>query len=130
MFLDMISRRAHGMYPNGVWHGHWEQPGLGRQPMNPINLYFAEGKVTGNGLDLIGPFDFTGTYDHQGGVKLIKQYVGRHRVAYVGRWDGEGMIDGVWHIPPYWSGSFVLHPERRAPSADAPIQDLFPRKDR
>jgi hypothetical protein len=112
------------MYPSGTWRGYWEQTGWGRQPMRDFVLRFADGRITGGGRDVIGPFTITGEYDAQGAIVLVKQYVGRHRVLYRGRYDGEGTIFGEWFIPPLQSGTFALSPVQAAPSPDAPIEEI------
>ena len=112
------------MYPSGVWRGYWEQPVFGRQPMNDFLLRFADGVVEGEGRDIVGRFTFRGTYDDQGNVVLVKQYIGRHRVLYRGRYDGEGAIHGTWSIGEAWSGPFALSPVRPSPGPDSPIQDI------
>jgi hypothetical protein len=109
------------MYPSGAWYGYWEQVYWGRQFMEPLQLRFAAGRITGEGRDIIGPFTFQGTYDEQGAVTLFKQYVGRHCVLYQGRYDGEGTISGTWTIGTVWSGPFALRPAEFKVPADAPI---------
>src|SRR3954471_22266987 len=112
------------MYPSGSWRGFWEQRGWGRQPMHGLVLRFAEGRIEGEGRDCIGSFTFVGEYDSRGGVRLTKQYLGRHAVQYEGNYDGEGSIHGRWSIPPIWSGSFALSPIQQRPGPDTPIEDL------
>ena len=58
---------------------------------------------------------------------MTKQYVGRHRVLYRGRPDGEGCIQGTWSIGDNWSGPFLLKPHLPRPRGDEPIQELDPR---
>jgi hypothetical protein len=115
------------MYPSGEWRGYWDQEGIyGRQPMGPLVLRFHDGRIEGEGRDIIDPFTFTGEYDEQGTVRMFKRYHGRcnHLVLYYGTYDGEGTIFGQWRIPPYWSGDFALSPVVGKPPADAPIEDL------
>ena len=52
---------------------------------------------------------------------MTKQYVGRHKVDYVGRGDGEGRIIGTWSIGGYTTGPFSLQPVVRG---DEPIQEI------
>lgn len=112
------------MYTSGQWHGWWEQAAFGRQAMTEFALHFADGQVTGGGVDLIGRFTVGGRYEANGDVRFVKRYVGKHDVIYEGRHDGEGTILGTWSIPPAWSGPFALRPV--APKADpgAPIQRI------
>jgi hypothetical protein len=112
------------MYPSGTWRGYWDQNIWGRQPMGPLVLRFQDGRIEGEGRDIIGPFTFEGEYDEDGSIRMVKQYLGLHQVLYQGTYDGEGTIFGQWRIPPFNSGSFALSPMRGKPAADAPIEDL------
>lgn len=82
------------MYPSGEWRGYWDQAKWGRQPMGPLILRFHEGRIDGEGRDVVGPFTFTGEYDERGSIHMVKKYLGRHRVLYDGVYDGEGTIFG------------------------------------
>jgi hypothetical protein len=112
------------MYPSGRWRAYWEQAGWGRKLMHNLVLRFAEGTIEGEGRDCIGPFTFCGTYDEHGSVRLVKQYIGGHRVLYQGTYDCEGTIFGRWSIDTVWSGPFAMTPVVAKPGPDAPIQNL------
>ena len=84
------------MYPSGVWRGYWDQQGCGRQLMGPLALRFRDGRIEGEGRDVIGRFTFAGEYDDHGAIRMVKQYLGRHQVLYQGTYDGEGTIFGEW----------------------------------
>src|SRR5215203_5605411 len=113
------------MYPSGRWEGFWVQEVWGRQAMTPFTLRFANGRVTGEGKDVVGQFTFAGTCDEATGeVRLVKQYLGRHQVLYVGRPDGEGSIQGTWSIGPSWTGPFLLRPVVAKPTGEEPIQSI------
>lgn len=113
------------MYPSGQWDGFWHQEQYGRQSMTAFTLRFLDGEVTGEGRDIIGRFTFAGGYDiRTGEVVLLKQYVGKHRVTYRGRPDGEGCIQGTWSIGEYWTGSFLMRPVMRRPREDEPIEEI------
>jgi hypothetical protein len=113
------------VYPSGRWEGFWVQELYGRQPMTPFRLHFADGKVTGDGKDVIGRFTFAGEYDARTGrVVLVKQYVGKHRVLYEGGPDGEGCIHGTWSIGPEWTGLFRLRPVVPKVRGDEPIHEI------
>jgi hypothetical protein len=92
--------------------------------MGPLVLRFRDGRIEGEGRDIIGKFTFAGEYDEHGTIRMVKQYLGRHRVLYQGTYDGEGTIFGQWQIPPFYSGSFALSPIYGKPAADSPIEDL------
>jgi hypothetical protein len=89
--------------------------------MHDLVLRFADGRIEGEGIDIIGRFTFAGEYDRTGSVTLVKKYLGRHQVLYQGSYDGEGTIFGEWSIDTFWRGPFALSPERFAVAADAPI---------
>jgi hypothetical protein len=93
--------------------------------MTPFALRFAAGRVTGEGRDVVGPFTFSGEYDEATGeVRMVKQYLGRHRVLYVGRPDGEGCVQGTWSIGAHDTGSFLLRPVVPKPTGEEPIQEI------
>src|SRR5438445_909458 len=104
--MAMTSGRF-AVYPSGQWEGFWQQHSLGRQSMTAFSLRFEAGEVSGEGRDVVGPFTFTGAYDiRTGTLAMVKQYRGKHRVAYRGQPDGEGCIAGTWTIGDALSGSF------------------------
>jgi hypothetical protein len=109
------------MHLSGTWRGYWEQTFWGRQPMHDLVLRFADGRVAGGGVDIIGRFTFAGTYDAHGNVTLTKQYLGRHAVLYRGTYDGEGTVFGRWSIGAAWSGPFALTLDGPAEPADVPV---------
>ncbi len=93
--------------------------------MTPFYLHFANGNVTGEGKDVVGQFTFSGTYDEATGrVRLVKQYVGKHQVLYVGQPDGEGSIQGNWSIGEYQTGPFLLRPAVVKPTGEEPIAEI------
>lgn len=93
--------------------------------MTGFRLRFAEGLVTGGGRDVVGRFTCAGEYDERTGrVSILKRYVGRHEVLYVGQPDGEGSIQGTWSIGPEWTGPFLLRPVVPQPAEDAPIEEI------
>src|SRR5438105_3329553 len=79
--------RRDDMYLSGAWRGYWEQAIFGRQVMHDLILRFEGGRIDGEGYDCIGAFAFAGEYDEHGGVVMVKHYVGKHTVHYVGRYD-------------------------------------------
>jgi hypothetical protein len=111
------------MFLSGAYRGWWQQVGWGRQPMGELVLHFVDGQVFGDGRDIIGTFDFRGTYDQQGRLRMTKQYHGKHSVEYEGTYDGEGTINGRWWIGKT-TGPFALSALTATPPPDAPIQDL------
>ncbi len=105
--------------------GWWEQPGFGRQAMHELRLHFADGQIEGSGTDIVGPFTFAGDISATGNVILIKQYLGRHRVNYVGKYDGEGLLWGDWNIGPMM-GPWLIRLAAGCRSNVAEIEVLSP----
>ena len=121
------------MYPSGTWRGFWEQAMYGRQEMQAFELHFAPGgPVTGRGVDVVGPFTFSGTADPATGhVVLVKQYLRKHSVRYAGQPDGEGCILGRWTLEVRAggatftdAGTFLMRPDLPRPTGDEPIVRL------
>ena len=77
--------------------GWWEQLGLGRQSMDDLILQFDGHRLAGSGVDVVGPFTLNGRINTDG-VIIEKQYLGRHAVEYLGDYDGEGTMRGLWSI--------------------------------
>jgi hypothetical protein len=80
--------------------GWWDQHGFGRQPMLQLQMRISGGKISGSGTDIVGLFTFTGTISEGGAVAMIKKYLGKHQVEYLGSYDGEGTMFGEWRIGP------------------------------
>jgi hypothetical protein len=76
--------------------GWWQQVGLGRQRMRELRLRFDGGRISGLGQDIVGAFTLAGEVRENGQVTMIKHYLGRHTVEYVGSYDGEGTLFGDW----------------------------------
>lgn len=113
------------MYPSGAWDGFWVQKHCGRQAMTTFTLHFAEGRVTGRGKDMVGRFTFGGEYDEStGAVRMVKHYLDKHQVLYVGQPDGEGSIQGTWWIGEFCTGPFLIRPILGKPRGDEPIQEI------
>ncbi|MGB7343054.1 MAG: hypothetical protein WBD20_02480 [Pirellulaceae bacterium] len=87
--------------------GWWEQDYFGRQAMNPLVLNFDNGNVTGSGNDIVGPFTMSGVIK-DGNVAIKKRYVGQHDTDYIGQFDGEGTMQGKWHIHEM-TGPWMIH---------------------
>jgi hypothetical protein len=99
-------------FPSGRWVGFWLQRAfVARQHMS-LSLSFSEGRVIGEGADVVGDFDMNGTYDLvSGNCSIVKTYRAAHRLTYEGRNDGDGLwIWGVWHMSDD-RGGFHFWPE-------------------
>ena len=77
--------------------GWWEQEEFGRQPMQQLQLKFEGHQLAGSGVDIIGPFALHGTLENAN-LAIVKRYIGQHSVDYIGTYDGEGTMHGMWSI--------------------------------
>ena len=99
-------------FPSGPWTGFWLQRCYaGRQWMS-LWLTFADGRITGDGEDRVGPFLMAGTYDlRTGKCSIVKAYKGAHTLSYEGANAGDGLwIWGVWRMPVFDRGGFHMWP--------------------
>ncbi len=94
-----------------------------------LNLTFANGRMSGDGVDDIGRFLIKGRYDAASReCHWTKSYVGAHDVYYRGFREGKG-IWGTWEINIRDHGGFHIWPraagegetEEEAAEAEAPV---------
>jgi hypothetical protein len=102
-----------GPIPSGPWHGFYTyQRPTDRHRMD-LRLDFKSGHIHGDGIDDIGRFGISGTYDAESlACRWRKNYVGAHTVIYEGAYD-LGSIYGMWTIPPSSKGGFRIWPGAR-----------------
>lgn len=109
-------------FPTGPWVGFWVQRGAfqGRQRMD-LSLAFQNGRVRGDGQDVVGPFVVRGRYDlSTGKVVLHKEYLGAHEVLYEGWAEPAKGIWGVWRIMTEAKDGFHMWPKAmRNPTGEA-----------
>ncbi len=94
--------------------------------MEDLTIEFFNGAIRGGGVDVVGQFTISGSMEFGGGVRIVKQYTGRHHVVYIGNYDGEGTLSGTWLIDRL-AGSWsikLLH----AISGDVEFEEISPRK--
>jgi hypothetical protein len=85
-------------FPSGPWTGFFLQYWLPGRHQTNLDIDFSTGELSGEGRDRVGAYTVAGTYDAATGkCEWIKQYLGKHAVAYRGVADGRG-IWGVWEI--------------------------------
>ncbi len=113
----MSQTEQHPLFPSGDWTGFYTYasgPTAVKHPMD-CRLQFIDGRVSGEGVDDVAAFRWTGTYDTALlTCKLVKQYLGRHAVSYDGQVDENG-IWGNWHLENF-TGGFHIKP--RDPGAE------------
>ena len=113
---NLVNLELDPRFPCGSWKGFFLQYWLpGRHPTN-LDLTWQNGELDGSGHDWVGSFTIRGSYDVvTGRCEWIKQYLGKHAVAYRGINDGHG-IWGVWEIRIFGGlyvdrGGFHIWPE-------------------
>ncbi len=95
--------------PTGEWNGFYLESYRPQRGWMHLYMSFADGSVTGEGTDYVGPWLANGEYDLAAGTcSWIKQYVGQHQVIYRGS-IGENGIMGQWQIG-FISGEFHIWP--------------------
>jgi hypothetical protein len=70
-------------------------------------MEFENGRITGEGRDIVGPFVIDGRYEHDE-CRWQKVYVAAHSVYYAGRKQGKS-IAGTWELPGL-QGGFKIWP--------------------
>ena len=114
------------LFPSGPWTGFYNYHPGERHRMD-LALAFANGVMSGDGVDDIGRFLIKGRYDAQElECHWTKTYVGRHEVYYRGFREGKG-IWGAWEIGLRGHGGFHIWPKTageeagQAASKEAPV---------
>jgi hypothetical protein len=92
--------------------------------MEQLQISFDGGNLTGSGSDIIGPFTLKGSLDNDQ-VVIVKQYVGQHHVDYIGMYDGEGTMRGLWSIAGF-GGDWLIKIVARTATDEAAIQEIRP----
>lgn len=105
------------LFPSGPWTGFYNYHPGERHRMD-LHLTFANGMLTGNGMDDIGQFVFKGRYDAATlECYWTKTYLGAHDVFYRGFREGKG-IWGTWETSLHFHGGFHIWP-RQAGAGEA-----------
>ena len=109
-------------FPTGEWGGFYLEDHQPRRGWMHLYLAFADGKITGEGTDYVGPWNAIGIYDPKTGTcQWTKQYVGKHAVQYQGVCDDNG-IQGVWQIG-IADGKFHIWPKSMNHLTEMYMQD-------
>src|ERR1051326_7412932 len=120
-------------FPSGEWLGFYNYSSIrnGKHRMD-LHLTFANGVISGAGIDDVERFIIKGRYDSANAeCYLTKSYIGAHDVFYRGFREGKG-IWGIWEIGPAWRGGFQIWPrvaregEKASTSfiAEAPVDTI------
>src|SRR5208283_1186773 len=108
------------LFPSGPWTGFYNYRPGDRHRME-LQLTFAQGNLSGSGIDDIGRFLIKGGYDAASReCHWTKTYVGSHDVFYRGFREGKG-IGGTWEIGILSHGGFHIWP-RGAGEGEAALE--------
>jgi hypothetical protein len=99
------------LFPSGPWTGFYNYRPGHRHRMD-LQLTFANGNMTGDGVDDVGRFLINGHYDSTScECYWTKTYLGAHDVFYRGFREGKG-IWGTWEIRIQDHGGFHIWPRQ------------------
>lgn len=128
-------------FPSGPWKGFFVYSTPNSKCSMELRLQFSNGRMVGDGYDVVGAFRIEGTYNLETGECVWdKQYQGRHTVKYRGFNEGKG-ISGTWRLISegyVFRGGFHIWPEGMADptkldateEADKPLEIVPPKKTR
>ena len=119
-----------GRRPMDRWfdcEGWWEQTLLGRQTMDHLQISWKDGKLLGSGHDCVGLFSLDGALTNDGLIDMTKSYAGKHRVRYVGTYDGEGLMQGTWRLTGQ-QGPWVIRLRRHRSNQETEIAEMHPQQ--
>lgn len=98
--------------PSGEWEGFYVYGHDSQKHIMQLMLTFSDFKISGSGVDDVGIFVWSGTYDLDiFKATLIKQY-STHVVRYNGTIDENG-IWGIWELGYGFSGGFHIWPKKQ-----------------
>lgn len=98
------------LFPSGPWVGFYNYRPGDRHRMD-LELSFANGQMSGTGVDDVGRFTIRGRYDAASReCHWTKSYLGAHDVFYRGFREGKG-IWGTWEIGMFSHGGFHIWPK-------------------
>jgi hypothetical protein len=105
--------------PSGPWTGFYTYNLFPGKYRTDVILSFADGRMTGEGNDAVGPFIISGRYDSASkNCYWTKTYIHQHDVAYTGFGEGKG-IWGTWDIQNVHRGGFHIWPVGQDGEAEA-----------
>jgi len=100
---------SENLFPSGPWVGFYNYAPKDKHRME-LDLTFADGKLSGDGLDDLGRFTVKGQYSASTlECGWTKTYRGAHSVRYRGFREGKG-IWGTWDIGVFGHGGFHIWP--------------------
>jgi hypothetical protein len=98
------------LFPSGPWVGYYNYSRLTARHGMDLHLEFANGVLSGDGVDDVGHFIIHGVYSNQSlEASWTKTYPASHTVGYRGFREGKG-IWGTWEIKAATHGGFIIWP--------------------
>lgn len=97
-------KETDGGFPSGDWSGFWTQPFSARFHRMTLNLGFSVGRISGDGIDEVGPFRVSGSYDRESRKCWWMKSYASHDVYYRGAQQGRS-IAGAWEIDRFTAGA-------------------------
>lgn len=97
--------------PSGRWIGFYVYPHSPSRHRMDLRLEIKSGRITGMGIDPVGPFLIAGRVHEDRRVNWVKTYPGSHDVLYAGFADHNG-IWGTWMIRNESRGGFRIWPSQ------------------
>jgi len=96
---DITSNNQNSTPKSGKYNGFYVQNGI--QYSMGVIFYFNNGKINGDGNDIVGNFTFNGTYDSYNKIYMIKKYNQKgNTIEYSGIYmPQETKITGAWNFP-------------------------------
>ena len=97
--------------PSGAWSGYYlYEFSPGKHRMRMSLAFSADGTISGDGIDDVGPFTIRGVFDcATNAASWTKAYIGMHSVEYRGLYDLRS-ICGTWTLVQF-SGGFWIWPD-------------------
>jgi hypothetical protein len=126
VLMTLLSPMSELRFPSGPWTGYYTYRSVSGKHAMDLTLHFADGRITGDGADVVGLFIIAGHYDATGGeCQWTKTYVGAHDVAYTGFREGKG-IWGTWDIEGRWRGGFQIWPLGEGEAEELELEEEEP----
>jgi hypothetical protein len=115
-------------FPSGPWTGFYTYRFHPSKYRTDMVLTFAQGRMTGEGQDNVGPFVVAGSYDTVSKeCTWTKTYVAAHDVFYTGFREGKG-IWGNWEIRGVRGGFHIWPLDSESEAEEKKLEEEEPLK--
>ena len=111
-------------FPSGKWVGFFTDKRMPGKHSMELLLTFRQGKMAGEGRDLVGEFRVEGEYHLDDGRTRFDKTYAAHAIDYSGFNEGKG-IWGTWEIggPGAVKGGFHIWPHGMGTSTDDALEE-------